>query len=583
LVLFVIGLSRPCSADLRPDEIAIIAARNDVASDGLAKYYAQARGVPAKNICRIDVPKGENLPRDRWQSMVRPAIRKWLAENDPNQKIRCLVTVWGIPLRIGPAAADANLQQYQQFLVAEREHRIKLLDQVLIAFNEIAPDASNPGVLSDEAISGEDVAASPVQDRQSKPDEALGTRNTPSPEIKRIQQRLEAALQRTQTHLASLPEGESRTRSQVQVQQLATATGGLHVLLPALNQGLAKESTATPTMRAEFDAMRGRVTGLNEARALLEQMPANIERDTFILAVLERLGGLIATVQWVDQQLYVAKLNETGASFDSELSLVAWPDGYELLRWQPNYLRPGFANSQLPKFNRTLMVSRIDAPTPELAKGLIDTAISVEKEGLRGKVYFDARGIAKNPNDATHAQGSFGDFDRCLLNIARAIDEQTDLETVVETTPQLFQPGQCPDAALYCGWYSLAKYVDAFDWKPGAVAYHLASSEMATLHDARSQVWCKRLLDDGVCVTIGPVYEPYLAAFPRPDEFFALLLRGDLTLAECYYQTQPFNSWMMALVGDPLYRPFRYRAAAAPAQAPKPPADQAPTPAASGK
>ena len=41
--------------------------------------------------------------------------------------------------------------------------------------------------------------------------------------------------------------------------------------------------------------------------------------------------------------------------------------------------------------------------------------------------------------------------------------------------------GNDPDAALYCGWYSLAKYVDAFDWKPGAVAYHLASSEAHTL------------------------------------------------------------------------------------------------------
>jgi uncharacterized protein (TIGR03790 family) len=159
--------------------------------------------------------------------------------------------------------------------------------------------------------------------------------------------------------------------------------------------------------------------------------------------------------------------------------------------------------------------------------------------------------------------------------IAKAIDEQTELDTIIEGTPQLFQPGKCPNAALYCGWYSLGKYIDAFDWAPGAVAYHLASSEADTLREPRSQVWCKKLLEDGVCATIGPVYEPYLTAFPRPDEFLALLLRGDLTLVECYYQTQPFNSWMMTLIGDPLYRPFKYRAAAA---AP-PPAQPAPAPA----
>jgi uncharacterized protein (TIGR03790 family) len=135
----------------------------------------------------------------------------------------------------------------------------------------------------------------------------------------------------------------------------------------------------------------------------------------------------------------------------------------------------------------------------------------------------------------------------------------------------LFLSGQCPDAALYCGWYSLAKYVPAFEWVPGAVAYHMASAEAATLRDPGSEVWCKKMLENGVCATIGPVYEPYLAAFPRPDEFFALLLSGDKSLIECYYLSQPFNSWMMTLIGDPLYRPFKYRAQNAPAGSPIPP------------
>jgi uncharacterized protein (TIGR03790 family) len=233
-----------------------------------------------------------------------------------------------------------------------------------------------------------------------------------------------------------------------------------------------------------------------------------------------------------------------------------------LLRWQPNYLRPGFDNSQLPKVYRTLMVSRIDAPTLALAKGLIDTAIKVEKEGLRGKVYFDNRGIANIGSDVV--PGSYADFDRSLLITAKGIDELTDLDVVVETTPKLFQPGACQDAALYCGWYSLGNYVDAFDWKPGAVAYHLASFELDTLRDPGSHAWCKKMLEDGVCATMGPVYEPYLVSFPRPNEFFAMLLQGNLTLVECYYRSSPFNSWMMSLIGDPLYKPFKYRADLAP-------------------
>ncbi len=89
------------------------------------------------------------------------------------------------------------------------------------------------------------------------------------------------------------------------------------------------------------------------------------------------------------------------------------------------------------------------------------------------------------------------------------------------------------------------------------MGYHIASSEATTLRTASSQVWCKRLLEDGICATLGPVHEPYLTAFPRPDEFFVALLSGKYGLAECYYRTKPFNSWVMVLIGDPLYNPFR--------------------------
>ena len=98
------------------------------------------------------------------------------------------------------------------------------------------------------------------------------------------------------------------------------------------------------------------------------------------------------------------------------------------------------------------------------------------------------------------------------------------------------------------------------------MAYHLASFELDTLREPASQVWCKKMLEDGVCATIGPVYEPYLVSFPRPNEFFAMLLQGNLTLVECYYRSNPFNSWMMTLIGDPLYKPFKYRADAAPTE-----------------
>ena len=564
-LLIALSLLSACgsraSAELQPSEIAIITARGNRESEDLARYYSRVRKVPVENICLVDVPAGEVCTPEQWKTSIRPEVRKWLTEHDPQQKIRCLVTLWGIPLKISATPPDATAQRYAQFLAAERASRIKLLATVIDRFNAIAPDEST----SKEQPGAEKLAAA-----TPKPDQ-------PTIEVAGLQLELEAALQAAQTRLGKLNHEVERNEANTQLQQLATATGGLNVLLPALNQRATSGDPSAANAKAEFDSIRGRLIGYTESRSLFEQSPPGIERDAVVLALVERTGGILAAIQWLDSQLDVVKKNETGAALDSELMLVMCPDDYPLLRWQPNYLRANYSNSQIPKFFRTLMVSRIDAPTLRLAKGLVDTAIEVENKGLRGKIYVDARGLAKpdEQNKANPQVGSYADYDRGLLALAKGVNDQTNMEVVLENTPQLFQPGQCKDAALYCGWYSLGKYVDAFDWTPGAVAYHLASSEASTLRDPGSQVWCKKMLEDGVCATMGPVYEPYLVAFPRPEEFFSLLLRGELTLVECYSLTTPFDSWMMTLIGDPLYRPFKYRASA-PATA-KPPAD-APAP-----
>jgi uncharacterized protein (TIGR03790 family) len=88
---------------------------------------------------------------------------------------------------------------------------------------------------------------------------------------------------------------------------------------------------------------------------------------------------------------------------------------------------------------------------------------------------------------------------------------------------------------------------------PGSVGYHIASQECQTLK-GNSNLWCKKMLDNGITATIGPVGEPYVQAFPMPEIFFKYLAEGYLTLAESYIISLPYLSWKMVLVGDPLYR-----------------------------
>jgi uncharacterized protein (TIGR03790 family) len=235
---------------------------------------------------------------------------------------------------------------------------------------------------------------------------------------------------------------------------------------------------------------------------------------------------------------------ETNASVDSELSMVL-SSNYELYRWQPNRLMDGTAFLNL----NTLMVSRLDGPSEDIVIGLIDKAVSVERTGLNGIAYIDSRGIPER-------DGMYGRYDQSLRDLAMITRLRTGMTVKEEQTKELFAPGSCPQAAVYCGWYSLRTYIDAFDFVDGAIGFHIASLEAAGLRDPNSSQWCPAMLKDGITATLGAVSEPYLHSFPRPSAFFDHLYEGDC-LVEAYYRTKPFNSWQLLLIGDPLYRPFK--------------------------
>ena len=242
---------------------------------------------------------------------------------------------------------------------------------------------------------------------------------------------------------------------------------------------------------------------------------------------------------------------ETSASVDSELSMVLFRN-YELYRWQPNRLQ-----SKLNILDKevellalglgTLMVSRLDGPSEEIAKGLIDKALSAEKSGLKGVAYFDSRGITDD--------SQYGQYDQSLRDLAMLTGYRRQLSVKEEQTAKLFSSGSCPETAIYCGWYSLREYVDAFDFVGGAVGFHISSLEAVGLRDSDSKTWCPAMLVDGITATLGAVAEPYLHSFPKPRDFFTELYEGRC-LVEAYYHTKPFNSWQLLLIGDPLYRPF---------------------------
>ncbi len=257
----------------------------------------------------------------------------------------------------------------------------------------------------------------------------------------------------------------------------------------------------------------------------------------------------------LSSQIKKIRKTEQRAAVDSELALVLNPS-YSLERWQPNPYFVGFARqkSQLP-FNKdqVLFVSRLDGPTPAIVQRMIDDSLYAEKHGLQGEAWFDARWSLPGKKKLK----GYALYDASIHKAAALTEKLSSLPVHLDEKERLFQAGEAPNTALYCGWYSLAKYVNAFDWQRGSIGYHIASSECTTLKKKGSQVWCKRMLEEGVAATIGPVAEPYVQGFPLPEVFFSFLLDGYYTLAESYFLSLPYLSWQMVLIGDPLYRPFR--------------------------
>ena len=391
------------SRGLEHEEILVLANKNAAGSVGLAKYYMEKRGIPKNNLLVLWVTDKEECSRKDYENKIVPLVRRYLKENDPERRIRCLLTMCGLPLKIAPPA------------VGQKEQR----------------------------------------------------------EIEELSRK----------------------------------------------QGLLEERLKS-------------ITG-NE-RERLEKELEEIKERVFLLK----------------------KIDER-ASFDSEIALVLMEE-YSLSKWVLNPFFAGYHDLNLIEMrDRVLIVSRLDGPSEEIVRRIIDDSIATEKSGLRGKAYFDARWPMQQRESTEKNDFGYKFYDRSIHKAAALVKKSGRIPVVVNNTEELFQPGECPDSALYCGWYSLGKYVDAFEWKRGSIGYHIASAECTTLKRADSQVWCKRMLEEGVAATIGPVNEPYVQAFPVPEIFFELLVDGYWTLAECYALSTPFLSWQMVLIGDPLYRPFK--------------------------
>lgn len=513
------------AASLSPDELLLVYNQDDPRSRELVEYYAQARSVPRDRMCPVRVAwQKEELSRADFDRYLRGPIREYLEQHDFGRRIRCIVLFYGLPIRVGAKVAVPAEQQLAQRYQDVLKGGIAQLEQLTARVESVD---SRPAPQSTPASDG--------------PDE-----NALNRAIERYGRAQLAAWQRLAPELGT-EAGQAKSRTLMGIMQAAEGVTAIYAraeLQPQQPDVAAQLKVAIEQARKDDERIR-------ELRNRDLTDPARDEARKWI----QQNYGLIGQLRAISSDIQLARVDETVASVDSELTLI-WSDHPLLYRWVLNPLnwqvraKAGPAGQLPPEQQERppLMTCRIDGPSLSAARRIIDDSIAVEKKGLTGRVYIDARGL---PEDK-----AYGLYDADLRELAAMLQRYTKLDVRLDNRPDVFAPGTCPDAMLYCGWYSVRKYVNAFTFVPGAIACHLASFEAITIKTPGEQGWVRGLLSDGADATFGPVAEPYLQAFPRPTKFFGLLLTGRFTLAECYAYTAEMNSWMLLMIGDPLYRPF---------------------------
>jgi uncharacterized protein (TIGR03790 family) len=202
------------------------------------------------------------------------------------------------------------------------------------------------------------------------------------------------------------------------------------------------------------------------------------------------------------------------------------------------------------------LVTRLTGYSLADVKGIIDRAQGAQNRGI----------VVLDGTNWQHPMG-----ERALAGAARILPgDRVRYEN--ETAPTYDLSG----VIGYASWGSNDKHRLAegrrdpgLEWLPGGIATAFVSSDARTFEeppeDWRPAPWEEQsaywegtpqsltadFIRQGATGASGHVYEPKLDAAPQPDLLFPAYLQGR-TLAESFYLSIRYLSWMNVVVGDPL-------------------------------
>ena len=254
-----------------------------------------------------------------------PAIREFLRANNLQDKVTCIVTFYGVPLRI----AQQRPTPAEQEEIADLKSQHAALRQRII-----------------DRLRGLEARARQIDKSYAMPDGE-------DPPL--LLRRAAAAVQFFATHAPAATNPAGGSASPVAVIDEAKFFFGPAGVVQAFGAGGNQANQAElEKLKAEIQSMRQRIIKLEESR-FDPQAQLQVRK-----LVGEGFGAIEQLNVLQVQQDYLQSPNSV-AAFDNELALLWWTY-YPRTQWQANLLHYSANPAAQARFPRTLMVSRLDAP-----------------------------------------------------------------------------------------------------------------------------------------------------------------------------------------------------------------------------
>lgn len=529
-VTILAAAAAPCGAALLPAQVLVVANADSDESVALAKFYANARGIPGSNVVTVSVTTGYAVTRADYDARIAAPLMRAIVGRRLGG-IRAVALMWGVPVRVaGPVEPVDSTQSVYRAAVSKAHQRMAMDYRLLDTVGRKFPEPRTEGLTPLEKLFDPSLAAPPKK----------------LPPLKSLRDDLFRLLAGRQFAVRGISDPARKRIAQRQMMALHLDLTGLRGLIRFIKD-------TSPDSPPDADELKRRFTEAVRELAALRRAEATPENLRKKLEKIQAADGLLSMAGYASKHIIrpPGATKTSSASVDSELALLFVRQtslagaATNPLHWRVRQMAAATGRKIPP----VLMTARIDGPSSADAMRMVKDSVEVERTGLKGTFYIDAGAPPR-------LKGGGERYDELFTTLDAMLRKHSKLKVVMDTKPTLFAEGACPDAGLYVGWYSLARYVPSFTWRRGAVGWHVASFEARHLRDPKTNEWCAKMIQNGVAATIGPVEEPFLNSFPLPTEFFPLLLTGKWTLAECYWRTCPTVSWHMTLIGDPLYRPF---------------------------